>query len=119
MGDQKGALPKLIKLKTSDLVFMYDGNGLHAQYNLAWRIDNRHGKADQTSAKGMQSTGYVNVLFFDGHVQNYPRSSLPWYVSTNTESYMEDSPFVTNEPQNFNSDAKTGGFSYPYWRIDQ
>jgi prepilin-type N-terminal cleavage/methylation domain-containing protein/prepilin-type processing-associated H-X9-DG protein len=118
-GTAPGALPKLTRLNTSDLVFLYDGNNLHVYYNLAWRIDNRHGKGDKSSAKGMQSTGYVNVLFFDGHVQTFPRSSLPWYVTANTQSYMKSPAFSTNEPKNFNSDATTGNFSWPYWRIDQ
>jgi prepilin-type N-terminal cleavage/methylation domain-containing protein/prepilin-type processing-associated H-X9-DG protein len=115
-GDQFTPPYKLVQLKSSQLVFIYDGFGIHPFYDLAWRIINRHGKNDQTTGTGLQSTGYTNVLFFDGHAETIARSGLPWYATSSTEGDMQMPP---GNPAPFNADAVTGGFSYPLWRADQ
>ncbi len=113
-GDQFTSGYKLVQMKSSEVVFLFDGSGLHAYYNLYWRLINRHGKGNQSSPLALQKTGYTNVLLMDGHAETIPRPSLPWYVNTTMEADM-----YASTPAGFNADAKTGGFSYPYWRIDQ
>ncbi len=117
---------KLNMLKNpGDLVFMYDGVSSNAGSNLAYRISNRHGSRRLTSWREAQTTGSVNILFFDGHVQTLPRKSLPHYV---TDAFSIKSIFYqpTSGPGSnpnalnlYNADAAIGGFTWPKWRVDQ
>ena len=109
---------KLNQLKhASSLVFIFDGMGANVGKNFAFRIYNRHGNCHQTSYASAQSTGLTNVLFFDGHVESLPRPSLPWYVNSFLEIGFTDA--TVTGLQNYNKAAVPGGFTYPYWRVDQ
>jgi prepilin-type N-terminal cleavage/methylation domain-containing protein/prepilin-type processing-associated H-X9-DG protein len=107
---------KLSQLKhAADLVFIYDGSAFHPDGNLAYRIDNRHGRREMGTYAKAQSTGYTNVLFFDGHASSFPRKQLPWYVNSTVAADMTGA----NTLAAYQADAVAGGFSYPYWRYDQ
>ena len=62
----------------------------------------------------------VNVLFFDGHVEMLARNHLPWYVNESADNLG----FWMSEVGSaglavYAKDALQGGFSTPYWRVDQ
>ena len=96
-------------------VFVCDGSGFHIWNNVAFRILNRHGIQNISSYIGSQSTGIVNCLFFDGHVESLARKTLPWY----NNSTMENDMHAVGTVNAFRQDAAAGGYSYPYWRADQ
>jgi prepilin-type N-terminal cleavage/methylation domain-containing protein/prepilin-type processing-associated H-X9-DG protein len=107
---------------TSDLAFIFDGNGFNWNSNIAYRLMNRHGSSNQTSYQQAMTTGITNVLFFDGHVDSFPRKSLPYSYSANYGNYMLDGTTTATENtylQEFETDANAGGFTYPHWRADQ
>ena len=99
----------------SELAFIYDGTGFNIDTNFAFRIKNRHGKGRSDSYATAQSTGTVNVLFFDGHVETLPRPQLPWYVNATIENDM----YSLASSAAYKLDAQSGGFSWPHWRADQ
>jgi prepilin-type N-terminal cleavage/methylation domain-containing protein/prepilin-type processing-associated H-X9-DG protein len=101
----------------SQLAFILDGNGFNLSSNFAYRISNRHGGGKDASYAQAQSTGTTNVLFFDGHADNFPRKQLMWFCNGSVETdYLSTSPTALGS---FVSDAVTGGFTDPYWRFDQ
>ena len=99
----------------ADLVFLFDGSGLHVNQNLAFRIANRHGGGSVDTLEDAQQTGEVNVLFFDGHVQDLQRKILPWFSNGSVPADM----VTLDSLSAFRADAQAGGYSWPYWRFDQ
>ena len=96
-------------------VFVCDGSGFHVYKNFAFRIMNRHGNRQTGSYANSQSTGNTNALFFDGHVETFPRKELPWFVNGTVQNDYENAGSLSA----YGADATAGGFTTPYWRADQ
>jgi len=96
-------------------VFACDGSGFHIYKNFAFRIMNRHGNRQTGSYANSQSTGNTNCLFFDGHVDTFPRKELPWFVNSTVQNDYENAGSLSA----YGADATAGGFTTPYWRADQ
>lgn len=82
---------KLGSIKNSaDTALICDGIAWNFQFNLAAnrrRISGRHGNFD--SSKPL-TTGRVNVLHCDGHVQGYPRADLPAGAQAQAQPFWKD-----------------------------
>ena len=112
---------KLNQIKhPSDLVFIMDGTGVNPMTNLAYRVANRHG-GDRSLANYMaaETTGKVNVLFFDGHVDSLPRRQLATYADGGTGLKTWGAAAGSTYLSQYQALAVTGGFTWPYWRVDQ
>jgi prepilin-type processing-associated H-X9-DG protein len=111
--------------KPADLCFIYDGaSGQPPGSNLFFRIANRHGSPKLDSYTNMLTSGMVNVLFFDGHVETLPRKQLPWYSDGNNTHSLGQNMGYSNywNPASlglYQQQAALGGFQWPFWRVDQ
>ena len=105
----------------ADLVFIFDGCGPNPSKNAPYRICNRHGNGERNSAnyQAAELTGSTNELFFDSHVETLPRKKLPWLYDEDgnlTQKMTYPGSSYLNE---YAVDAIPGGFTWPYWRVDQ
>ena len=109
----------------SDLVFIFDGSGINPATDLPYRLVNRHDNRSVTNYTAAGSTGSVNILFFDSHVESLPRKQLPWYVPTTAypggdQNLKNTMPAAgATNLSAYAADATAGGFAWPYWRADQ
>ena len=99
----------------ADLAFICDGQGFHLGSNLNCRIANRHGDGRVDNTADAQRTGEVNILFFDSHAASVSRLKLPWYVTSTVGSDMA----AYGNLLRYQQEASAGGFTQPYWRVDQ
>jgi prepilin-type N-terminal cleavage/methylation domain-containing protein/prepilin-type processing-associated H-X9-DG protein len=97
---------------SSELVFLFDGmewnywaSSAGTQIVQARINGQRHG--GWNSAKP-DTTGRVNVLMHDGHVESLPRKQLPDRAAADANAFTEANPNVL-----------ATRFPYPKWRIDQ
>lgn len=113
------ALPKFPPLRRmsdihrpSDTAYFFDGNGWNAanvstDNDAGSRISgHRHGRSDW--GKGVDTTGIVNIAFFDGHVESFPRAM----IKNQPPSAGVNAMTVWFDPQKTSIDR-------PIWRIDQ
>lgn len=86
------------------MAFIFDGSGINPYNGVTYRVSGaRHGNWQNTKP---DTTGIVNMLFFDGHAASIGRKQLPAQVN---HAYFVDA----------NVNAFTQRYPYPLWRLDQ
>jgi prepilin-type N-terminal cleavage/methylation domain-containing protein/prepilin-type processing-associated H-X9-DG protein len=96
--------------RPSDTAYFFDGSSWNvfnvtADQDAGTRVSgHRHGTSDW--GKAPDTSGIVNIAFFDGHVEPFPRSVIPNQPSAGNVSMKLW--FDTNDP-----------ITRPIWRIDQ
>jgi prepilin-type N-terminal cleavage/methylation domain-containing protein/prepilin-type processing-associated H-X9-DG protein len=112
-------LPKFPPLKhmtdirrATDTAYFFDGTSWNI-FNVTTISDSavrvsghRHGTSDW--AKAPATSGIVNIAFFDGHVEPFPRAQILNYATTTPANSGPFNYFDTNDP-----------ITRPIWRMDQ